>query len=61
MSHFTLMLVYAAQTSIFFAVLWRRQRVLQAKLFVQIFVGLMVGGIAVAWLLYALPTGPPTG
>lgn len=61
MSHFTLMLIYAAQTSFFFAVLWRRNRTSQVKLFTQIFLSLMVGGLVVAWLLYALPSGPPTG
>ncbi len=61
MSHFLLMLLYAVQISLFFAVLWRRRRALQVKMFLQILASLMVGGILVAWLLYPLPSGPPTG
>jgi len=61
MSHFVLMLIYAAQISLFFSILWRRTRGDQAKLFLQIFLSLMVGGLMVAWILYAVPTGPPTG
>lgn len=61
MSHFTLMLIYAAMISVFFAVLWRRQRAGQLRLFLQIFVSLMVGGLLVAWLLFPFPGGPPTG
>jgi len=61
MSHFVLMLIYAAQISLFFSILWRRTRGDQTKLFLQIFLSLMVGGLMVAWILYAVPTGPPTG
>ena len=60
MSHFSLMAIYAAMISVFFAVLWRRQRAGQIRLFLQIFVALMVGGLLVAWLLYPFPSGPPT-
>lgn len=60
-SHFFLMVIYAIQISVFFAVLWRRGRGLQVKLFLQIFISLMVGGLAVAWLLYPMPSAPPTG
>ncbi len=61
MSHFGLMVLYAAQISLFFAVLWRRRRGAQVRLFLQILVCLIVGGLLVAWLLYAVPGGPPTG
>lgn len=61
MSHFTLMTLYAAMISVFFAVLWRRQRTGQVRLFLQIFVSLMAGGLLIAWLLYPFPSGPPTG
>ncbi len=55
------MLIYAAQISLFFAVLWRRGAKAQGRLFLQLFVCLMAGGLALAWLLYPMPMGPPTG
>jgi uncharacterized membrane protein YfcA len=58
-SHFLLMVVYALLVSVFFAVLWRRERRAQVKLGVQLFVGMVVGGLAVAWLMFAIPPGPP--
>ncbi|HVS16723.1 MAG TPA: hypothetical protein VMV46_22650 [Thermoanaerobaculia bacterium] len=61
MSHFLLMVLYALQVSLFFTVLWRRGRKQQVKLFLQLFLGLVVGGLLVAWLMYPFPTGPPTG
>ena len=59
MSHFLLMLVYALLVSLFFAVLWRRQPAAQLKLFLQLFLGMVVGGLAIAWLMYPFPPGPP--
>ncbi len=60
MSHFLLMAAYAALISVFFALLWRRDRREQGKLFLQIFLGMVVGGLALAWLMYFFPAGPPT-
>lgn len=61
MSHFLLMVLYAFLVSLFFALLWRRQRGEQVKLFLQIF-GAMVGGaVVLAWLMYPFPPGPPAG
>lgn len=59
MSHFLLMVVYALLVSVFFTVLWRRRRHEQAALFLQIFLGMVVGGLLVAWLMYPFPSGPP--
>jgi uncharacterized membrane protein YfcA len=59
MSHFLLMVVYAALVSVFFAVLWRRTRREQVKLGLQLFFGMVLGGLAVAWLMYPFPSGPP--
>ena len=59
-SHFQLMVVYALLLSAYFSVLWRRERRQQLKLFAQIFFGLVLGGLAVAWLMYPFPSGPPT-
>lgn len=59
MSHFLLMVVYAFLISTFFAVLWRRQRKEQLRLFLQLFLSLVVGGLVIAWLMYPFPSGPP--
>ena len=58
-SHLTLMLLYALFVSVFFAFLWRRRRSDQLRLFLQLFLGLVVGAIAVGWLMYPFPSGPP--
>ena len=58
-SHFLLMVIYALEVSVFFAVLWRRARPAQLRLFLQLFIGLMGGGLLLAWLMYPLPFGPP--
>ena len=59
MSHFLLMVVYALLVSTFFALLWRRERRDRVKLFLQIFLGMVGGGLLVAWLMYPFPPGPP--
>ncbi len=59
LSHFLLMVVYALIVSLFFTLLWRRERKEQVKLFLQIFLGMVVGGLLVAWLMYPFPSGPP--
>jgi hypothetical protein len=59
LSHLALMTLYAALVGFFFALLWRRGRKEQTKLFLQIFLGMMLGAILVGWLMYAFPTGPP--
>ncbi len=60
MSHFLLMVTYAALVSVFFAMLWRRSPREQGKLFLQIFLGMVGGGLALAWLMYFFPSGPPS-
>ena len=60
MSHLLLMATYAALISIFFALLWRRDIREQGKLFVQIFFSMVGGGLALAWLMYFFPGGPPS-
>lgn len=59
MSHFLLMVVYSLLVSTFFAVLWRREVREQVILFLQLFVGMVVGGLLIAWLMYPFPSGPP--
>lgn len=59
MSHFLLMVLYSLLVSTFFAALWRRTLRDQLVLFLQLFLGMVVGGLLVAWLMYPLPPGPP--
>jgi hypothetical protein len=59
LSHFLLMVLYALLVSLFFSLLWRRGRREQIKLFLQIFFGMVGGGLLVAWLMYPFPSGPP--
>ncbi len=60
LSHFLLMVLYALVVSTFFSLLWRRERGAQVRLFLQLFLGLVLGGLVVAWLMYPFPSGPPT-
>jgi hypothetical protein len=53
------MVVFALIVSLFFAVLWRRERRDQVILFLQLFFGMVVGGLLIAWLMYPFPSGPP--
>lgn len=59
-SHFLLMVLYALVVSVFFTALWRRERRDQVRLFLQLFLGLVVGALVVAWLMFPFPPGPPT-
>lgn len=58
-SHFLLMVLYALLVSVFFTLLWRRERKEQVKLFLQLFLGMVGGGLLAAWLMYPFPAGPP--
>ncbi len=59
MSHFHLMVLYAFLVGLFFSLLWRRKRRAQVKLFLQVFLGMILGGVLVAWLMYPFPGQPP--
>lgn len=59
-SHLFLMTLYALLVSVFFTLLWKRDRRSQIKIFLQLFLGMLVGGILLAWLMYPFPSGPPT-
>jgi hypothetical protein len=59
MSHFLLMLFHALLVGLFFALLWRRERREQLKLFLQVFLGMVGGGLLLAWLMYPFPASPP--
>lgn len=57
--HVLLMTLYALIVSVFFATLWRHTWRAQRRLFLQMFLGLVVGALALAWLMYPFPSGPP--
>jgi len=54
--HFLIMTVYALLVSAFFSLLWREQRVERWKLFGVLLGSLVLGGLAVAWLMYPFPS-----
>ena len=54
--HFLIMTVYALLVSVFFALLWRREKRARILLFVKIFAALVLGGLAFAWLMYPFPS-----
>lgn len=59
LSHFSLMVLYAFIVSLFFTLLWRRERKEQLSLFLQLFLGMVGGGLLLAWLMFPFPSGPP--
>ena len=54
--HFLIMVLYAFFISAFFALLWRRERKERWKLFGLLLASLVLGGLAVAWLMYPFGT-----
>ena len=60
LSHLLLMTVYALLVSLFFTLLWRRGGRARVRLFLQLFLGIVGGGILLAWIMYPFPQGPPT-
>lgn len=59
LSHFGLMVLYAFLVSVFFAFLWRHGWRARLRMFLQVFLSLVLGGLLVAWLMYGVPGGPP--
>lgn len=59
MSHFLLMVLYAFVVSLFFALLWHAAAADRVRLFLKLFLGLVLGALALAWLMYPFPSGPP--
>lgn len=59
LSHVLLMTVYSLLVSAFFAVLWKRQRRAQMTLFLKLFLGMVLGAVVLAWIMYPFPAGPP--
>jgi len=54
--HFLTMVLYALLLSMFLAVLWASDRPARLALFAKIFGALVIGGLAVAWLMYPFPS-----
>ncbi len=54
--HFLVMTLYAFLVSSFFALLWRQERRERWKLFGLLMASLVLGGLAVAWLMYPFPS-----
>jgi uncharacterized membrane protein YfcA len=53
--HFVIMTLYALLVSAFFALLWRQERRARWRLFGILVGSLVLGGLAVAWLMYPFP------
>jgi hypothetical protein len=53
--HFVIMAAYALLVSAFFALLWRDEKRERLRLFGILLAALLVGGLAVAWLMYPFP------
>jgi cytochrome bd-type quinol oxidase subunit 2 len=53
--HFIIMAAYAVLVSAFFALLWRDERRERLRLFGILLAALLLGGLAVAWLMYPFP------
>jgi len=53
--HFLIMAVYALLVSGFFALLWRESSRGRLRLFGILVAALLLGGLAVAWLMYPFP------
>lgn len=58
-NHVLLMTLYAVIVGCFFAFLWRSDRAGRLRLFLQLVIGLLGGGILVSWVMYWFPSGPP--
>jgi len=53
--HFLIMCTFAFLVSAFFALLWREEKRARWRLFGILFGCLVLGGLAVAWLMYPFP------
>jgi len=54
-NHLVLMFIYALATGTYFALLWKQTRRDRVIFFLKVFVGLFIGGIALAWVMYPFP------
>lgn len=54
--HFLIMAIYALLVSGFFALLWRDGASERLRLFGILLAALLLGGLAVAWMMYPFPS-----
>lgn len=54
--HFLIMTTYAVLVAAFFSLLWREERRERWKLFGILLGSLVLGGLAVAWLMFPFPS-----
>jgi len=54
-NHLVLMFIYALATGTYFALLWKQTKRDRVIFFLKVFVGLFIGGIALAWVMYPFP------
>jgi hypothetical protein len=54
-NHIVLMFIYAMATGIFFALLWKETRAERIRFFLLVFFSLVLGGVALAWMMYPFP------
>ena len=54
-NHIVLMVLYAIATGLFFTLLWKSERRERIRFFLFVVLGLVLGGIALAWVMYPFP------
>jgi cytochrome bd-type quinol oxidase subunit 2 len=54
-NHVVLMLLYAVATGLFFTLLWKKEREERIRFFLFVVIGLVAGGIVLAWAMYPFP------
>jgi len=54
-NHIVLMVLYAIATGLFFALLWKKERGYHIRFFLFVVIGLVLGGIVLAWAMYPFP------
>ena len=54
-NHIVLMVLYALATAAFFTLLWKKDRGERIRFFLFVSIGLVVGGILLAWVMYPFP------
>jgi len=55
LDHFTLMVLHALLIAVFFAFLWKRDKAERWRYFWKVFVALVLGAVALGWLMYPFP------
>jgi cytochrome bd-type quinol oxidase subunit 2 len=53
--HIVLMFLYAVATALFFTLLWKHGRRERIRFFLFVFLSLVAGGMALAWVMYPFP------